>query len=85
VDNDCDTSFTNESYADVTTGTAIAYYDNNGGGITDDASLTDNTNDPTHSSDTIVNQTYNEANNFTNSVAAVPVGQDGLWDFALND
>ena len=42
-------------------------------------------NDPTHSSDTIVNQDYEEANNFTNSVAAIPAGQDGKWDFALVD
>ena len=34
---------------------------------------------------TIVNQTYEEANNFTNSVATIPYGQDGLWDFSLYD
>jgi hypothetical protein len=32
-----------------------------------------------------VNQDYEEANNFTNSVAAIPAGQDGKWDFALED
>ncbi|MGC8776163.1 MAG: hypothetical protein ACP5QN_02545, partial [Minisyncoccia bacterium] len=31
------------------------------------------------------NQTYEELNNFTNSVAAIPSGQDGKWDFSLKD
>ena len=40
---------------------------------------------PPHGADTIVNQDYEEANTFTNSVAAIPAGQDGHWDFALVD
>jgi hypothetical protein len=48
--------------------------------------LTSSTYDPTHGGgDTVVYQTYEEQNNFTNSVAAIPNGQDGLWDFALSD
>jgi len=70
------------TYTDVTAATAIAYYDNptpaNG------ASLTANANDPTHSPDTVVNQTYGESNNFTNPTA-INAGQDGEWDFSLID
>lgn len=71
------------SYTDVTTLTDIAYKDN--AAVADDATLTDNANDPAHSGHTNVNQTYNEANNFTNSVASVAAGEDMLFDFALYD
>ena len=79
----CDTAFSGESYEDVTGSTAIAY--NNNATPADGAALTANANDPTHSGHTIVNQTYEEANNFTTSQAAVAAGQDGKWDFALID
>ncbi len=68
-------------YTDVTTSTDIAYNDN--ATPTDGIALTANGNDPTHGTDTIVNQTYEELNNFTNSVNAIPSGQDGKWDFSL--
>jgi hypothetical protein len=76
------TGGTPASYTDMTTSTSIGYYDN--ASPTDGASLTGNANDPAHSGHTIVNQTYEEANNFT-STAAIPSGQDGLWDFSLAD
>ncbi len=79
----CDTSFSGESYADVTGSTVIAY--NNNATPADGDNLTANASDPTHSGHTIVNQDYEEANNFTNTVAAVPSGQDSKWDFALID
>jgi hypothetical protein len=79
----CDTSFSGETYADVTTSTVIAYNDNPT--PTDGSALTANSNDPTYGADTIVNQTYEELNNFTNSVAAISSGQDGKWDFSLKD
>jgi len=82
-DNQCDTSFNGESYTDITTSTVIAYNDNPT--PADGAALTANSNDPTHGTDTIVNQTYEELNNFTNSQAAIPSGQDGKWDFSLKD
>lgn len=82
-DNLCDTAFSGESYLDVTTSTAIAFNDNST--PADGAALTANASDPTHGSDTIVNQTYEELNNFTNSQGAIPVGQDGKWDFSLKD
>jgi hypothetical protein len=78
----CDTSFTGETYADVTDSSAISYYDNpiavNG------LSLATNANDPTDGTNTLVRQAYEEkgATTFTNP-SAIPVGQDGMWDFAL--
>lgn len=83
ADSQCDTSFSGETYSDVTTSTAIAYNDNST--PADGTALTSNANDPTHSSDTVVNQTYEELNNFTNSQAAIAAGQDGKWDFSLKD
>jgi hypothetical protein len=70
------------AWTDVTAATIIAFNDN----VTpaDGAALTANGNDPAHGGDTIVNQTYEEANNFTNT-AAINRGQDGKWDFALRD
>lgn len=79
----CDSSFTGETYADVTTGTAIAFSGN--ATPADGDNLTSNAGDPTNGGNTIVNQDYEEANNFTNSVALVDVGQDGKWDFSLID
>jgi len=78
----CDTAFSGENYADVTGATAIAYKNNS---PADGDNLTANASDPTHSGHTIVNQDYEEANNFTNTVAAIPAGQDGKWDFSLFD
>lgn len=71
------------SYTDVTGSTLIAYNDN--ASPADAAALTANANDPTNGGNTIVNQTYEELNNFTNSQAAILSGQDGKWDFSLID
>jgi hypothetical protein len=79
----CDTAFSGETYTDVTTTTVIAFNDNPT--PTDGSALTATTSDPTHGADTIVNQTYEELNPFTNSVAAISSGQDGKWDFSLKD
>src|SRR3989344_647778 len=83
VDNECDTSFTNESYAEVTGATEIGYFGNSTPNDGDD--LGSRADDPTHDPDTVVDQDYEEANNFTNSVATIPDGQDGNWDFSLVD
>jgi hypothetical protein len=69
-------------YTDVTAATAIAY--NNNAAPADGATLTANASDPTHGSDTVVNQSYEELNTFTN-LAAIVKGQDGKWDFSLID
>jgi len=71
------------SWTDITTSTAISYKDNTT--PTDASALTSNASDPTHSTDTVVNQTYEEANNFSNTQGAVLLGQDGKWDFSLYD
>ena len=75
---------TPSSYTDVTGSTLIAY-NNLTGGVSDGDALTGNANDPTHSSDTINDQTVEESNNFTNSQSGISVGEDGMWDFALVD
>ncbi len=79
----CDTGFVGESYSDVIGSSLIAYYDNPT--PADGWPLTPNVNDPTHGGDTVIPQTYEEANNLTNSESSIAVGEDGLWDFALVD
>jgi hypothetical protein len=71
------------SYTDVTDSTLIAYNDNTT--PADAATLTANANDPIDGARTIVNQSYQELNDFTNDEAAINNGQDGKWDFALVD
>jgi hypothetical protein len=70
------------AYTDVSASTLIAYKNNT---PADGAALTANGSDPTHGADTIVNQSYEELNNFTNAQGAINAGQDGKWDFALYD
>ncbi|NVN97352.1 hypothetical protein HXX01_03940, partial [Candidatus Nomurabacteria bacterium] len=79
----CDTSFTGESYTDITSDTPVAFYRNFFSN--DQVLLTTNANDPTHNSDTVVPQTYVEKNNFSNAIATVPMGQDAEWDVSLFD
>lgn len=79
----CDTAFSWETYTDVTDVTDIAY--NNNATPADGAALTANANDPTDGGRTIVNQDYEELNNFTNTEATIASGQDGKWDFSLKD
>jgi len=84
-DNLCDTNFSQESYSDLSPSSgAIRFYDNT---PSDGVALTANANDPTHGSpaQTVNNQTYEEANNFTNSQSAINAGEDGKWDFAIVD
>ncbi|GIW66881.1 MAG: hypothetical protein KatS3mg095_0779 [Candidatus Parcubacteria bacterium] len=83
ADNLCDTSFTGETYQDITASTVIAFNDNST--PADGSALTANANDPIHGTDTIRNQTYEELNNFTNSVSSINAGEDGKWDFSLKD
>ena len=69
------------NYANVSSTTPIQYYTNvvatNGMALLPDA------NDPTDGSNTIVYQTYNQANPFVNAQGTIYAGEDGLWDFAL--
>ncbi len=79
----CDTTFSGETYADVTDTSVIAY--NNNATPADGDNLTSDSDDPIDGGRTVVLQDYEELNNFTNSAAAITSGQDGLWDFSLKD
>jgi hypothetical protein len=79
----CDAGFSGESYADVTGASTMAYFNN--AGPADDAALTANANDPTDGGNTVIDESYQEANNFTNNQSAISSGQDGEWDFSLKD
>lgn len=74
---------TPSAYTDVTGSTLIAFNDN--ATPIDGSALTTNVNDPTHSTDIVRAQTYEESNNFTNSQRIMNSPQDGLWDFSLKD
>jgi hypothetical protein len=72
------------SYSDVATSTGvIRFYDNST--PSDGISISASGTDPTDGINTIIPETYEEQNNFTNSTAAIFAGQDGLWDFSLVD
>lgn len=79
-DNLCDSSWSGETYADVTTSSAIAYADNPN--AIDGRLLTASVDDPVQPGYTTILQEYNEVNDTTvrNSIQN---GQIGLWDFAL--
>ena len=81
-----------ETYADVTTSSAISYYDNTG--VSDNAAISAHNFDPRHSSttngvyDAINLQNYNDGTTdttFTNAESAINQDEDGLWDFSLKD
>lgn len=79
----CDTGYSGETYGDVGTASgAIRYHDN--AGAADGSAMAPDADDPTHGSDTVLAQTYEEANNFT-STSRIGLGQDGKWEFALVD
>ncbi len=72
------------AYADVATSTGYIEFYNNPTPANGDP-LTPTSTDPVDGTNAIVNETYVEGNTFTNSVGAVPVGEDGKWDFSLVD
>lgn len=79
----CDTGYSGETYGDVGTASGdIRYKDNTS--ETDGSAIIPDSDDPTNGSNTIVPQTYEEANNFT-STSRINIGQDGKWEFALVD
>ncbi len=80
----CDPTFSNESYVDVLTNSGEIRYYNNSAPVNGDP-LTPNLNDPTLASGSKINQSYVEANNYSNNQAAIDIGDYGLWDFALSD
>jgi len=89
VGGSCDTNMatTDESYSDLSPSSGtIRYYDDTDSAKTDGADLTTNGNDPVHApSHNTVEQDYEEANNFTDTVALIPAGEDGEWDFSIVD
>lgn len=71
------------AYTDVTGATTIAYKDN--ATPVTGTTLTSNASDPIDGANVIINQTYVESNNFSNTAGAIQIGEDGKWDFALVD
>ncbi len=59
----------------------LAYYDNTS--VTSTATISSTPHDPTNSARPVVLQSYQEIDPFSNSIAAIPAGSDGLWDFSL--
>ncbi len=70
-------------WGDLATASGVLRYQN--GTPADGDNITSNVGDPDHSGHTKQYQDYEEANNFTNSVSAINVGQDGVWSFAIQN
>ena len=68
------------SYYNVSTTTPIQFYTNTYAANGDAAAV--DANDPTDGTNTIVNQTYQQANPITNT-STIYAGEDGLWDISL--
>jgi hypothetical protein len=87
----CDALGTGESYSNITTTSLIAWdrtASSDGVSLVASPSSGGIAIDPYHDDGghhATVSQTYEELNNFRNSVAAIPAGSDGMWDFALKD
>lgn len=73
---------TNGEVWSADSGTVISW--NINGAATNGEALTPNANDPSHSSDTIVDQSYHDTNEI-GVLSQIPIGQDGMWDFSLVD
>lgn len=85
----CDTSFSGETYLDVSSTTGRIRFFNNSS-VSDGTALTQNTQDPrygTTTSRTVRNQVYSEGafNLLSNSQSAVAGGETMLFDFSLVD
>lgn len=68
-------------YYTATVSSTLSYYDN--ATPADLATISTSGNDPANGARPTVYQSYRETDPFTNNVAAIPSGSDGLWDFAL--
>ncbi|MDQ3123834.1 MAG: SBBP repeat-containing protein, partial [bacterium] len=76
----CDTSFSGESYTDVTTSTPIAFYTANN--FTDGSLIEMRSSALTHSTDDIFGQGFFETAGITNPNATI-VGKDYVWDLSV--
>jgi hypothetical protein len=77
-----DDLFVEVYYTTPDTGDAIFF--NANGSVTDNATISSATGDPTGGARPTVYQSYQDANPFTNNTAAIPSGSDGMWDFSLD-
>ena len=59
----------------------LEYYNNTS--VSDLTTITSSGNDPTNASRPTVYQSYRETDTFTNNVASISAGSDGIWDFAI--
>ncbi len=75
----CDSGFVGESYADVTTSTALRFH--TAGSVVDGTALTPNVNDPTGTG-TLRVQSVERSNAFS-PIATAQSGDDVMWDFVL--
>ncbi|MEK7187654.1 MAG: hypothetical protein AAB691_02280, partial [Patescibacteria group bacterium] len=79
----CDTAFSGETYGDVgRTSGAIRFYNN--ASVSDGVRIATSSGDPVHGSDTVVAQSYEEANSFV-AVTSTASSSDAMWDFSLVD
>jgi len=71
-------------FSDVATSTGNLRYYSNSGAI-DGGALASTSTDPTDSTYTIVNESYDQSNPFSAAIAPIGMNQDGKWDFSLVD
>jgi hypothetical protein len=74
-------SATTGTYNDVTTSSALHYYDDPS--YSNDQLIATDETDPTDGNREMQAQTYQELNNFSNDQSALYAGQDGIWQFSL--
>ena len=76
----CNSDFSGETYADITTDTEIAYYNNFA--VENNMTVDTSTNNLT-AAGSIIPQAYVKSGIFTSAAASVPSGGFGIWDFSL--
>ena len=79
----CTTS-TGLTFSDIATSTGNLRFYNNAS-TTDGGALNSTSTDPTDSTYTIVNESYDQSNPFSAAIAPIGMNQDGKWDFSLVD
>ncbi len=72
------------SYSNISTSTGLFQYFSNAG-VTDGGPLVPTSTDPVDGTSTVVNETYDQSNPYSDSQGAIPATADGKWDFSLTD